>query len=164
MSAAIPPKRANRACRTPAEQKMAQNKTVPTDASVADFLATVEPESRRSDSLEVLDMMSEATGLEPRMWGSAIIGYGRYRYRYDSGREGEMCLVGFSPRKSALTVYVMPGFEPYSDELAKLGKHKHSKSCLYLANLDKIDRDVLSGIVKDSVERMKAKYPEWSVE
>jgi hypothetical protein len=143
---------------------MSGNKTVPTSTSAADFLASVEPEKRRRESNELLDLMSNATGLEPRMWGSAIVGYGRYRYRYDSGREGEMCLVGFSPRKAALTVYVMPGFKHYADELARLGKHKHSVSCLYLGNLEKIDRDVLAEIVKDSVARMKAKYPDWSTE
>lgn len=141
---------------------MSGNKTVPTGASVETFLGTIEPEKRRREAQELLALMNNATGLEPQMWGTSIIGYGRYHYRYDSGREGEMCLTGFSPRKSALTVYVMPGFKPYADELTCLGKHKHSVSCLYLSSLEKVDRDALSAIVKDSVERMKAKYPDWS--
>ncbi|MEX0953734.1 MAG: DUF1801 domain-containing protein [Rhizobiaceae bacterium] len=143
---------------------MAENKTAPTAVRVDDFLASVEPEKRRRESSELLELMSEATGLAPRMWGSNIVGYGRYHYRYESGREGEMCLVGFSPRKAALTVYLMPGIEHYADQLARLGKHKHSVSCLYLTDLARIDREVLAEIVTDSVERMKAKYPDWNPE
>ncbi|MBO6901762.1 MAG: DUF1801 domain-containing protein [Rhizobiaceae bacterium] len=141
---------------------MAGNKTLPNDADVGEFLNSVEPERRRHDALQLLELMNAATGLKPRMWGSAIVGYGRYGYRYESGRTGEMCLTGFSPRKSALTVYVMPGFKPYADQLARLGKHKHSVSCLYLGSLASIDCAVLTEIVADSVERMKSKYPDWS--
>ncbi|MBO6719874.1 MAG: DUF1801 domain-containing protein [Rhizobiaceae bacterium] len=141
---------------------MAGNKTVPTGVSVEAFLASVEPEKRRRDAFQLLKFMNAATGLDPQMWGPGIVGYGRYRYRYASGREGEMCLAGFSPRKSSLTVYIMPGFKPYSAELSRLGQHKHSVSCLYLTSLDKIDQEVLGSIVRDSVERMKAKYADWS--
>ncbi len=141
---------------------MAENKTVPTDASVSAFLAAVEPEKRRRQGQDLLVLMNDATGMKPQMWGSAIVGYGRYRYRYDSGRTGEFLITGFSPRKSTLAVYIMPGFDAYSDQLARLGKHKHSVSCLYITDLDKIDRDALTEIVSDSVARMKERYPDWS--
>ena len=136
--------------------------TVQTGQPVADFLDAVEPERRRREGHVLLDLMSKATGLEPRMWGPSIVGYGRYAYRYDSGHSGQSFLTGFSPRKSALTIYVMPGFDRYGTELAKLGKHRHSVSCLYLTGLDKVDCDVLAAIVADSVGRMKTKYPDWA--
>jgi hypothetical protein len=93
---------------------MASNMTVQTGVRPEDFLATVEPERRRRESYEMLDLMGRATGLEPRMWGPSIVGYGRYAYRYDSGHSGQSFLTGFSPRKAALTVYVMPGFDKWT--------------------------------------------------
>ena len=143
---------------------MASNMTTQTGASVEDFLAAVEPPKRRREGRELLDLMRTATGLEPRMWGPSIVGFGKYAYRYESGHSGQSFLTGFSPRKAALTVYVMPGFDKYADQLAKLGNHKTSASCLYLTNLETIDRQALAGIVRDSVERMKAKYPDWLAE
>ncbi|MVA97582.1 DUF1801 domain-containing protein [Nitratireductor sp. CAU 1489] len=141
---------------------MAGNMTVQTGASVEDFLSSVEQDRRRREGFDMLDLMAEATGFEPRMWGPSIVGYGRYAYRYESGHSGQSFLTGFSPRKSALTVYIMPGFGRYGDELARLGRHRHSVSCLYLANLANNDRAVLADMVRDSVSRMKAKYPDWS--
>lgn len=135
--------------------------TAHSDRKVEDFLASVQPERRRREGVELLALMNRATGLVPRLWGTSIVGYGRYAYRYDSGLTGQASLTGFSPRKAALTVYIMPGFEPYRDALARLGKHKTSASCLYLASLNLIDREVLSEIVADSVERMKRLHPEW---
>ena len=94
------------------------------------------------------------------MWGESLIGYGFYHYKYESGHEGDYFLTGFSPRKSATSIYIMPGFKQYTDQLARLGPHKHSVSCLYITKLARIDLAVLEGIVTDSVKRMKAMY-EW---
>lgn len=139
---------------------MAENKTTATDASVEDFIASVDDETMRRDSGELLALMGEVTGEAPRMWGPSIVGFGSYHYRYESGREGDFFLTGFSPRKSALSVYVMGGFEPHADRLARLGKHKLGKSCLYLKSLDAIDRDVLREIITASVADMRARYPD----
>jgi len=107
---------------------MATLKTQPTDASVDEFLNAVTHERRRRDSLVVLDMMRRITRLEPTMWGASIVGFGAYHYKYDSGREGDWFITGFSPRKQALTVYIMPGFGAYNDLMGKLGKHKTGSS------------------------------------
>lgn len=123
------------------------------------FISSVLHERRRAEALELLDLFGSTTGLEPVMWGDSLIGYGSYRYKYASGREGEFFLTGFSPRKSALTIYIMPGFESYKDQLARLGKHKHSRSCLYLTRLDAVDQSVLAEIIGDSVDWMRRKYP-----
>jgi hypothetical protein len=137
---------------------MSSNKTVPTDASVEAFLAAVENERRRRDAHELMALMRKITGEEPRLWGESLVGFGSYHYRYESGREGDFFLTGFSPRKTALTVYVMPGFERYAGELARLGPHRTGRSCLYLKNLDAVDREVLAAIIRDSVDHMREKY------
>lgn len=137
---------------------MAGNKTVPTDASVTAFIDALEDAEKRADAHAMITMMQAITGHEPRMWGPSLVGFGRYHYRYESGREGDFFLTGFSPRKSALTVYVMPGFERYGEALARLGPHKTGKSCLYLRNLDTIDRGVLEAIIRDSVAYMRRTY------
>jgi hypothetical protein len=137
---------------------MAENKTKETDKSVEAFLKSVENEKRRQDSFAVLNLMKEVTGLEPRMWGDAIVGFGNYHYKYESGREGDMPLVGFSPRKQNLTLYlVMGGFDQYDALMNKLGKFKTSKACLYLNKLEDVDLNVLRELVKQSVEYMKNK-------
>ncbi|MBU2581030.1 MAG: DUF1801 domain-containing protein [Alphaproteobacteria bacterium] len=141
---------------------MAENKTRPTRSGVSTFIAAVENDRRQQDSKVLLEMMSRITGFKPQMWGDAIVGYGRYRYKYESGRSGEYFLTGFSPRKSAMTIYIMPGFMQYEKQLAKLGRHRHSVSCLYVARLDAIALDVLEDIIADSVERMKSIYPDWA--
>jgi hypothetical protein len=135
-----------------------QNKTKPTPVTPVKFLQAVEPERRRLDGHELLALFARVTGLKPRMWGDSIIGYGRYRYKYDSGREGEYLLTGFSPRKSALTIYIMPGYRDMSDKLARLGKHKTGKSCLYINKLADIDLAVLEDIISDGVAYMRANY------
>lgn len=137
---------------------MSENKTKPTGASVTDFIASVEPAGRRDDAGVLLDLMARATGLEPEMWGPSIVGYGRCHYRYDSGREGDWILTGFSPRKAAMSVYIMPGFAPYADLLTRLGKHKTGVCCLYLGRLNKVDLGVLETIVADSVARMRDRH------
>jgi hypothetical protein len=137
---------------------MADNKTVETNASVYDFFDSIEQAQKQADSREMIALMRKLTGCEPRLWGSSLVGFGSYHYRYESGREGEFFLTGFSPRKSAFTVYIMPGFERYQARMKKLGPHKTGKSCLYLKNLDAIDRDVLEEIIRDSVEYMRKNY------
>lgn len=141
---------------------MAENKTQPTDADVHAFIAGIEPERRREESLVLLDLIGRVTRFEPRMWGKSIVGYGQYHYRYDSGREGDSLLTGFSPREAAMTIYIMPGFDRYRNLLTKLGNHKISVSCLYVTRLDAVNLDILEEVVGDSVERMKAIYPDWS--
>lgn len=135
---------------------MAENKTVPTDSDVMEFLNNVEHERRRQDSLVVLEMMREVTGIEPQMWGSSIVGFGSYHYKYESGREGDMPLIGFSPRKQALTLYIMSGAENEDALMAKLGKHTTGVACLYIKRLSDIDMDVLRELVTKSYAHMQA--------
>jgi hypothetical protein len=137
---------------------MASNKTVPTDGSVQAFLESVEHDGRRADAFEMLDMMAAATGEPARLWGPSIVGFGQYHYRYESGREGDWALTGFSPRKANLVVYITPGFSAYGDLMERLGKVKTGRSCLYITRLDKIDRAVLRELVARSVADMRAKY------
>jgi hypothetical protein len=127
---------------------MAENKTRPTDAGVADFLNTIEDERKRADSFALLAMMREATGQEPKMWGPAIVGFGDVHYRYESGREGDWFRVGFSPRKANLTLYLTEGFPRYEELLARLGKHTTGKSCLYIKRLADVDPAVLRELIE----------------
>ncbi|MEM9030512.1 MAG: DUF1801 domain-containing protein [Pseudomonadota bacterium] len=140
-----------------------QNKTRQTKTSPRKFIETVEPARRREDGLVLLDFFNRVTELEPRLWGESLIGYGRYAYKYDSGREGEFFLTGFSPRKSALTMYVMGGYRDMPDKLAKLGKHKIGKSCLYINKLSDVDLAVLEEIVRDDLAYMRKTYQTWDV-
>ena len=130
-------------------------KTVKNDKPVLDFLNSVEHNKRREDGLEILDLMKEVTGEEPAMWGDSIVGFGDYTYKYASGRTGQWMLVGFSPRKQNLTLYIMDGFDGYAELLGKLGKHKTGKSCLYINKLEDVDQDVLRELVQKSVSHMK---------
>lgn len=133
-------------------------KTTETDASVDAFLNGVTPDRRRQDGLALRDMIQRLTGLEPKMWGPNIVGFGRYHYRYASGREGDFFLTGFSPRKTSLSIYIMPGFGEFGGLMAKLGKHKTGKSCLYVNKLDDVDLRVLEELIKRSVDFMRQKY------
>lgn len=135
------------------------NKTQPHDGSVEAFLNSVEDEQKRQDALQVLNMMKEITGYEPVLWGPSIIGFGTYHYKYESGREGDFMRTGFSPRKTALTVYIMPGFGRYEELMAKLGKYKTGKSCLYIKRLCDVDLEVLGELISESVAHMDKKYP-----
>lgn len=137
---------------------MAQLKTQPNDQSVTGFLNSIENETRRQDSFTILELMQQVTGDEPVMWGDSIIGFGTYRYKYASGRQGEWFLVGFSPRVQNLTLYIMSGFDEYDDLLAKLGKHSTGKSCLYVRRLENIDLAVLGELIEKSVAHMKATH------
>lgn len=134
---------------------MAENKTQVTDADVMEFLNNVADARKREDALTVRALMAEVTGEEPKMWGGSIVGFGTYHYKYASGREGDMPLTGFSPRKQALTLYIMGGFEQYDDLLAKLGKHTTGSACLYIKRLADVDMGVLRELVTRSVEHMK---------
>jgi hypothetical protein len=133
---------------------VAEPKTKKTDASVEGFLNAVQDERKREDSFAVLDLMREATGEEPAMWGPSIVGFGSYTYKYASGREGEWPLTGFSPRKRDLTLYITSGFEGYAALLSRLGKFKTGKSCLYVKKLEDIDLPTLRELIKQSVEYM----------
>ena len=140
---------------------MAERKTQENTASVKDFLNNVKNARRRQDSLFVWKMMEAISGKKAKMWGPSIVGYGRYHYKYDSGREGDFLMTGFSPRKSALTVYVLPGYRDMSAQLERLGKHKTGKSCLYINKLADIDIDVLEEIVGNGLTYMRANYETW---
>lgn len=133
---------------------MAKIKTTRNEASVEAFLEGVANDKKRLDSFEILNLMREVTGLEPAMWGDSIVGFGSYRYKYASGHEGEWPLVGFSPRKQNLTLYIMPGFDHYDDLLQELGKFKIGKSCLYINKLEDVNREPLEELVRQSVQHM----------
>lgn len=134
---------------------MAELKTKKTDASVEAFLDGVADPRRREDARVVLELMKRITGEEPKMWGPGIVGFGSYTYTYASGQTGDWPIAGFSPRKQALTLYLMPGFEKDADLMKRLGKHKTGKSCLYLNRLADVDAGVLEELVRRSVERMR---------
>jgi hypothetical protein len=134
---------------------MAENKTKATDADVSEFINGVLDERKRQDSLALLALMREVTGEEPKMWGSSMVGFGSYHYQYASGREGDAFLTGFSPRKQNLVLYIMAGFEQYSELLARLGKHTTGSSCLYVKRLSDIDLETLRELVAKSVEHVR---------
>ncbi len=140
---------------------MAEAKTKPTKVSVKSFIASVESETRRKDAETLLKLFDKVTGWKPQMWGPSIIGYGRYHYVYDSGREGDACVVGFSPRKASLSVYWGGCDTPASEALfAKLGKHKMGGGgCLYINKLTDVDMAVLEKIIAEGVAGMKKKWP-----
>lgn len=135
---------------------MAEPKTIPSDQSVEQFLQGIQDEQKRRDSFRLLELMQQVTQYEPRMWGSSIVGFGSYHYKYASGREGDSFLTGFSPRKQNLTVYIMAGFEQYQELMQRLGKHTTGKSCLYIKRLEDIDLATLKKLVKRSVEHVRA--------
>lgn len=139
---------------------MSELRTKQNDADVEAFLGAVGNDRRREDSFTVLELMKRITGEEPRMWGTAIVGFGTYRYRYASGRSGEWPRIGFSPRKQNLTVYVMPGFSNHDELLSRLGKHRTGKSCLYINKLADIDMGVLEEVIGSALDAMREEYPE----
>lgn len=134
---------------------MSELKTKKTDASVEEFLNTVEHEKRRKDGFALLEMMREITGEEPAMWGPSIVGFGSYHYKYASGREGDWFVAGFSPRKRNLTLYIMSGFDGYEALLEKLGKYKTGVGCLYINKLEDVDEQVLRELIGQSVAHMR---------
>jgi hypothetical protein len=138
---------------------MAENKTKPTKLSVPAFIAAVTDATRRADAKALVKLMQSATGEKPKMWGPSIIGFGSYHYKHDSGREGDMPLIGFSPRKAATVLYNMSGFSGSELLRAKLGKHTTAKGCLYIKKLAEVDQKVLETLVVKSVGAMRARYP-----
>ena len=138
---------------------MAEIKTKPTPVDVGAFIDAVENPVRRDDAKRVCAMLERITGEPPNMWGPSIIGFGSYHYRYDSGHEGDMCRLGFSPRKAELVLYILTGEPDDAEKLARLGKHKTGKSCLYIKKLADVDMAVLEEIASDALSYMDSKYP-----
>ncbi|NDW53078.1 DUF1801 domain-containing protein [Aliiroseovarius sp. PrR006] len=138
---------------------MAQNKTQPTDLSPGEFIAAIEPTSRREDALALDRLFRAVTGFQPVMWGPSIIGYGQYHYVYDSGRQGDFLATGFSPRKARHSIYIMPGYADFGDILARLGKHKMGKSCLYVNKLADIDLEALAELIRAGLADLNQKWP-----
>lgn len=134
---------------------MAEIKTQPSDADVEEFLLGVEDEHRRADGMELLRMMEGVTGQKAVLWGDSIVGFDRYAYHNSKGEVNYWPMIGFSPRKRALTVYIMPGFERYESLLGQLGNHSTGKSCLYIKRLADVDKDILEEIARDSYQAMK---------
>jgi hypothetical protein len=137
---------------------MAENKTKPTKISVPAFLDACADEAQRKDAKALARMMQEVTGKEPAMWGPSIVGFGSYHYTYESGREGDMLIVGFSPRKGANVLYGAIGFDGAEALLAKLGKHTTGKGCLYIKKLADVDMKVLETLVKRAVAAKRAQH------
>ena len=137
---------------------MAELKTKLNDASVEKFLKTIKDENRRKDCFTILELMKKITKAEPKMWGTSIVGFGIYRYKYASGREGDWFLTGFSPRKQNLTLYIMSGFNNYDELMKKLGKCKTGGSCLYIKSLEDVDKKVLKDLITHSVKYMANRY------
>lgn len=138
---------------------MAELKTKENETNVEAFLNGIEDEQRRKDCQAVAKMMQQVTKAKPKMWGSAIVGFGNYHYKYASGREGDWMLVAFSPRKQNLTLYITAGFDGREDLMMKLGKHKTGKGCLYINKLSDIDTTVLKALIQKSVEHMQKTNP-----
>lgn len=137
---------------------MSQRKTTQNEADVDAFLDAVENPRRRADARQLLDLMQAVTGEPPKMWGTSIVGFGKYHYRYASGREGDSLMVGFSPRKQNLAIYIMPGFSAFGELLGRLGKFRTGKSCLYVNKLDDVDLEALEELVRESVAEMRRRY------
>ena len=138
---------------------MSGNKTQPTGEDVSSFLSSVEPEGRRLDALSLDALFRDVTGWNPVMWGPSIVGYGQYHYVYKTGREGDFLATGFSPRKSGLSIYIMPGYSNFGSILARLGKHGLGKSCLNLKKLADADRDVLGELIRAGVADLNGYWP-----
>ncbi len=137
---------------------MADNKTKPTQLSVRAFIDALTNETRRADAEVLVKLMQSATGEKPKMWGPSIIGFGSYHYKYESGREGDMPLAGFSPRKAATVLYGLTGSSGSETFLANLGKHTTGKGCLYIRNLADVDQKVLAALIVKSVTATRARY------
>ena len=137
---------------------MVENKTKPGMAKVTAFVNGIENREMRGDVKKIAAMMRAATGSRAKMWGTSIMGFGSYHYKYESGREGDFMITGLSPRKQALTVYIMPGFSHFEGLMKKLGKYKTGKSCLYIRRLADVDEKVLNRLIVDAVKYMRKNY------
>ncbi len=133
-------------------------KTVPTTKNVSEYLDNVTPKKRKEDCLKVLQLMQKITKAPPVLWGPSIVGFGTYHYKYESGREGDFMLTGFSPRKSALTLYIMSGFEKHKELMSNLGRYTTGKSCLYIKDLSHIDMPTLNKLIRASVKYIQKKH------
>jgi len=133
---------------------MVELKTKQNDLNVSNFLEAIPDEKRKRDSHAIMELMKRVTGMEASMWGDSIVGFGKYHYTYESGRSGEWFMVGFSPRKQNLTLYIMTGFDEFKSLLQRLGKHKTSKSCLYIKKLEDVDVSVLQELISKSFNKM----------
>ena len=138
---------------------MAENKTQAHGGNVMAFIEAVADEKQRADAHAITAMMARLSGEPPKMWGPSIIGFGQYHYKYDSGREGDSLRIGFSPRKGQTVLYMMDGYDGRTDQLARLGKHKIGKSCLYIKRLSDIDMTVLEAMAAGSLDYMAKQYP-----
>ena len=136
---------------------MAELKTKPNKTSIEKFLNSVKDEKKRTDSYKILGLMKKITKEKPVMWGPSIVGFGKYHYKYESGREGDFFITGFSPRKQNLTLYIMSGFKKYPELMKKLGKYKTGSSCLYINKLEDVDMKVLKELISESVKYIKNK-------
>ena len=137
---------------------MAPTLTKTTQVNPAEFLNAVEPERRRGEGLQLLDLFGEVTGYAPRMWGPSIVGFGAYSYTYASGHSGRSLATGFSPRKAKLSIYIMPGYQDFGPILERLGPHTMGKACLYITRLDKVDLDVLKELIQAGLTRLGELY------
>ena len=137
---------------------MSGNKTQPTAQSVDTFLDAVEPERKREEARTLDALFRRVTGWQPQIWGPSLIGYGIYHYRYESGREGDFLATGFSPRKSAHSIYILPGYADFQPLLDRLGKHSHGKSCLYVKKLADIDLEILAELIEAGLRDLSGKY------
>ena len=138
---------------------MAKNKTIETKASVDAFLKKIKDEKRGKDFSAIMDLITEHTGLEPKMWGTSIVGFGSYHYKYESGREGDAPLFGIASRANAITLYLTSDFDKREELLSKFGKYKTDKGCIYIQKLEDIDTVILIKMVKNSIEYRKKQYP-----
>jgi Domain of unknown function (DU1801) len=135
-------------------------KTKATPVGVEEFIGTVADEQQRVDAYQITALMERLSGHPPKMWGPSIIGFGQYHYKYASGHEGDMARISFSPRKSRTVLYIAAGFTGHAELMAKLGKHKTGKSCLYIKRLGDVDETVLEQLCKASLKYMAQEYPE----
>jgi hypothetical protein len=135
------------------------NKTAPTCVPVTDFIAAVPDPRRRGEALRLDAIFREVTGFRPVLWGPSMVGYGRYHYRYASGREGDALATGFSPRKAAISIYIMPGYADFGPILEDLGKHRRGRACLYLNRLDDVDEGALRRLIRAGLEDLARHWP-----
>ncbi len=138
---------------------MAKNKTTETSGSVDDFINALKDETKRKDSFTMIELIKKQTGLEPKMWGPAIVGFGSHHYKYESGREGDSPNIAFSPRASSIAIYLSVNFENRETLLEKFGKHKTDKGCVHIKTLAGIDRDVLKKMIANHINHIKKTYP-----
>ncbi len=138
---------------------MAKNKTTETALSVTDFIDGVKDETKRNDAFRLIELIRKQTQLEPKMWGSSIVGFGSYHYKYDSGHEGDSPIVGFSPRASAISLYLSGQFEKREELLQSLGKHKTGKGCIYIKKLDDIKLEILQKMIANHIQHIETLYP-----